>query len=218
MVRENHPQDSFHLWHQLQVWGIPKTNLSSMASPDPKTIGMAGLTLRPSVASLHLNKDTPIIYDEDYLPEAEGKAQHLFGHGHILYYRVQTYKWWFLIQTLWSPTYRPLTYGQEPVLIKGPVLIKVLFKKKKKNRVTKMQSTIILLYSFHSRYCFMILNTISLSNSLEIPAGFLRQFQQNKKVKTHWELTLPLPIRYSFIISFLPLQSMWKTKEIFTPE
>lgn len=51
-----------------------------------------------------------------------------------------------------------------------------------KNRVTEMQSN-ILLYSFHRRYCLILLNVISLSNSLEIPAGFLRQFQQNKKVK-----------------------------------
>lgn len=87
-----------------------------------------------------------------------------------------------------------------------------------KNGVTKVQSNIILLYSFYRRYRLMILNVISLNNSLEIPAGFLRQFQQNKKGKTHWKLTLPLPIKYSFSISFLPQKSMLRTEEIFTTE
>lgn len=73
-----------------------------------------------------------------------------------------------------------------------------------KKQSNQSASNIILLYSFQRRYCLMVLNIISLSNSLEIPAGFLRQFQQNKKVKTHWKLTLPLPIRYSCSISFPP--------------
>lgn len=75
-----------------------------------------------------------------------------------------------------------------------------------------MQSNIILLHSFHERYCLMIPHVIPLDNTLESPAGFLRQFQQNKMLRH----ILPLPIKYSFSISFLPQQSMLRTEEIFT--
>lgn len=79
-----------------------------------------------------------------------------------------------------------------------------------------MLSNIIGLYSFHRRYCLMILNAIPLDNSLQIPAGFLRQFQQNQKMKTHGKLPQPLAIKDSFSISPFPQQSLRGTEEIFT--
>lgn len=47
-----------------------------ISGPHFKTIG-CGYTLKPNVASPYLNKDTPIKYDINYLPEVKGKSQYL---------------------------------------------------------------------------------------------------------------------------------------------
>ena len=80
-----------------------------MASLHSKTVGVTSATHNPVWPAPTLTKDTSLMYDKDYFPEAEGKARHLWGKQvQDLYYKVLPYEWRSLIQLLWNQIYQPI--------------------------------------------------------------------------------------------------------------
>lgn len=75
-----------------------------------------------------------------------------------------------------------------------------------------MQSNIILLCSFHGRYCLMIPHVIPLDNSLESPAGFLRQFQQNKMLRHTVSSSCLFLLNIALVSLFFPSNLCWEPK------